>query len=94
MNLTTFIRAKKYIYYSSVNHNMSYWVNIDKPTTSYKLHRIDCRYCKPVETPNKGLRKIKIDGGWLPFDSKKDAKKYRIFNHSNLHWEPCKICNP
>ena len=73
---------------------MSYWVNVDFPTESYKLHRKDCRHCTPTETPLKGFKELKKDGGWLEFSSKKEARVYWKLQHSNLKWDPCRICFP
>ena len=71
---------------------MSYWVNVDFPTSSYRLHRVDCRYCTPSETPFKGVKKLKRDGGWLEFSSKVEARNHWKINHANLKWDPCKVC--
>ena len=73
---------------------MSYWANIDVPTKSYKIHKVTCRYCQPVETPLKGVNFLKIDGGWIKFDDKKEVKQHWKKNHRNLDWAPCKVCNP
>ena len=73
---------------------MSYWVNVDFPTRSYKLHRIDCRHCNPTETRLKGVKRLISDGGWLEYSNKKEARDYWRLQHSNLKWNPCKICQP
>jgi hypothetical protein len=73
---------------------MSYWVNIDFPFRSYRLHREDCRHCNPTETTWKGIEELKRDGGWLKFSNKKEARDYWKLHHSNFNWEPCKVCHP
>lgn len=73
---------------------MSYWVNVDFPTRSYKLHRIDCKFSTPTETPLKGVEGLKTDGGWLKFSNKKEARDYWRSHHLNFKWDPCKVCHP
>ena len=33
-----------------------FWLNVDRPTGVWKLHKNTCRFCKPRETLNKGGR--------------------------------------
>lgn len=73
---------------------MSYWLNIDYPTNIVRLHREECRWCKPSETPLKGVGVMKQDGGWLSFNSYKEAHIEFKKNYSNMNWKPCKTCRP
>lgn len=73
---------------------MSYWVNVDFPTGSYKLHRTDCRHCNSTETTLKGVKRLKSDGGWLEYSNKQEASDHWRLHHSNLKWNPCKVCQP
>lgn len=73
---------------------MSYWVNVDLPTSSYRLHKVICPYCTPRETSWKGIESIKRDGGWYEFETKNEAKKFKITLQKNVKWDPCTECNP
>jgi hypothetical protein len=54
-----------------------FWMNIDKPTKRIVLHHLVCRHQKAKqETPYKGIRELKRDGGWLPFGSHCEAEDY------------------
>jgi len=61
---------------------------------AYKLHRKDCRHCNPTETTLKGVKSLKSDGGWLEYSNKKEARDNLRLHHSNLKWNPCKVCQP
>lgn len=55
----------------------NYWMNIDKPNQRCVLHLNGCLYeKKKKQTKLKGIRILKKDGGWLNFDSVKEAEKY------------------
>jgi len=54
-----------------------YWVNVDKPTKTCTIHVRGCEYDnRKIETEYKGIGNLKRDGGWLPFESLKEAQDY------------------
>ncbi|MEK3853456.1 hypothetical protein [Cytobacillus sp. FSL H8-0458] len=57
---------------------MLIWVNIDKPTRTYTIHKAGtCTYViQKKETKHKGIGKLKEDGGWLPFESMDYVNKF------------------
>jgi hypothetical protein len=71
------------------------WINVDRSTGAWKLHKELCRYCNPKESKNKGLEELKKDGGWIQADSYKSAYELFRTNHrENEYWQPCKVCKP
>ena len=82
---------------SSLNHNIMtmFWLNIDRSTGVWKLHRKSCRFCKPKETTNKGLNQMKTGGGWFEAESYEAALGLFTKDHGfNEYWQPCKACKP
>ena len=73
---------------------MMFWVNLDTVTTIWKLHHEDCRYCKPEETPNKGVNTMKRHGGWFQFETTSEAHLFYRQGGKNQIWQPCKVCSP
>ena len=73
---------------------MSYWVNVDLPTSSYRLHKTICPYCTPRQTLWKGVESLKRDGGWFEFETKDEAKKYMKNIKRKVKWDPCGVCKP
>jgi len=71
-----------------------YWLNVDFPTNISKLHEEECRYCKPKDSLAKGRGRVGRDGGWLQFNSVREAKKYHDDNLDKMIWQPCKVCLP
>jgi len=72
-----------------------FWLNVDKPTGAWKLHKKSCRFCKPNETYLKGVNHMKKDGGWFEFESYQSAYKFCETDRKHFeYWQPCKICNP
>ena len=72
-----------------------FWLNNDRPTGVWKLHKQSCRFCKPKETTNKGLNQMKTGGGWFETESYEAALALFNKNHDfNEYWQPCKECNP
>ncbi len=72
-----------------------FWINVDRPTGAWKLHKEACRFCKPKETKNKGVEELKQDGGWIQVNSYKTASDFFKTNHiHNEYWQPCKVCKP
>ena len=71
-----------------------YWLNVDFPTNISKLHIEGCRYCKPKVSLAKELGGLGKSGGWLPFNTVEEAKKYHDENHQKMIWQPCKVCLP
>jgi hypothetical protein len=71
-----------------------FWLNADKTTNIYKLHRVSCRYGKPRETEYKGVDKMKRNGGWFKFASFEDAYRFYTRKKINAIWQPCRVCNP
>jgi hypothetical protein len=56
---------------------MAYWLNVDRPTQSCRLHSGECGYAIRREaTPLKGVGRLLRDGGWLKFRSPSDAYAY------------------
>jgi len=72
-----------------------FWLNIDRPTGVWKIHKESCRFCVPQETKNKGLNELKKDGGWIQKESIESAYTYFNKDHNhNEYWQPCKECRP
>ena len=72
-----------------------YWVNVDGPLKSCTLHALGCTYeMKKAETDYKGLRRIKRDGGWLPFDNPAAAERHCGAEFSKLNFKKCRSCQP
>jgi len=72
-----------------------FWLNVDRPTGVWKIHKDSCRFCRPQETRNKGLNELKQDGGWIQVETCEIAQA--IFNKDHNHkeyWQPCKECKP
>lgn len=72
-----------------------FWVNVNKTTGVWKLHKESCRFCNPHETSLKGINQMKKDGGWFEFKSYQSA--YEVFQTDHIHleyWQPCRNCNP
>lgn len=57
---------------------MRYWLNVDFPTNSAKLHQEGaCQYVTGrYATARKDIGELKVDGGWLGFESEAQAKQY------------------
>lgn len=62
------------------------WVNIDIPTKLFTLHEApDCIYIEKMEeTPYKGLKTIKRDGGWMQYENR-DAALQAQLEHFKRH---------
>ena len=72
-----------------------FWLNIDRPTGVWKLHKETCRFCKPRETLNKGLKQMKKDGGWFQAKTYSDALDHFNKEHGfKEYWQTCKECKP
>jgi hypothetical protein len=71
-----------------------YWLNVDMPTNSCKLHHENCRYCRPDKTQYKGINKMSRYGGWFNFKTFTEAKRFYQQEVNNMYWHPCKVCNP
>ena len=41
-----------------------FWLNVDLPWRIWKLHREECRYCKPKDSAWKGINDMRRNGGW------------------------------
>ena len=54
------------------------WVNVDKPTKKLTIHtNPNCIYVlNKKETLNKGIGKLKRDGGWISFISIEEAQMH------------------
>lgn len=73
----------------------AYWVNVDFPTKSCTLHAAGCRYEQnKYPTLSKGIRQLKRDGGWLPFNSAAEAEQHCNANFPNLTIKKCGTCKP
>ena len=72
-----------------------FWVNVDKLTEIWKLHKETCRHCKPNETKLKGVNKMKDNGRWFKYETYQDAYRYYETKHGTTgYWQTCKVCNP
>jgi hypothetical protein len=72
-----------------------FWLNINRLTGAWKLHKASCRFCNPQETRNRGLNELKKDGGWIQMDSYESAREYYESDHpKNEYWQPCRRCKP
>ena len=60
---------------------MAYWVNVDQPTNSEKIHRDNCRYAVPYDKNPK-------NGGWYYFRTIAEVR-VAFPNASG-----CQTCNP
>ncbi|MEH7249494.1 hypothetical protein V7114_22260 [Neobacillus niacini] len=66
------------------------WINIDVPTKKFTLHH-DCQYTEKIkETPFKGVKTLKRDGGWLQVDSLSAAEN--LFENSYSHYTFVEHC--
>jgi hypothetical protein len=71
-----------------------YWINISKPLKTVRIHLLECRYCRPRDTPFKGLNRMGPEGGWYGFDTYQRAVEYYREHHPDMAWKTCKTCNP
>jgi hypothetical protein len=72
-----------------------FWLNVDKVTCAWKLHKDSCIFCKPVESNTKGVNQMKRKGGWFKHETYQSA--YTFYQKEHRHpeyWQPCRICNP
>ena len=70
-------------------------MNIDKPTRRCVVHYEICKYARGKrETPFKGVKRMKRDGGWMPFPSIQEARNYFDENWLPLRYEfsLCQFC--
>ena len=75
----------------------SYWMNIDRPTHTCRLHAHGCIYeLAKHGTANKGVAQLKRHGGWLGFASVADAQAYftRELLPKGLLLHGCSRCLP
>ena len=72
-----------------------FWLNIDKGTGVWKLHKETCQHCIPHGTALKGVNNMKSDGGWFQIKSYQSAYKFFQSDHAHKeYWQPCKDCTP
>ena len=71
-----------------------FWLNADRSTRIWKLHRESCLSCKPEESKAKGVGVMKWYGGWFSFESVEEAYKFYESQEEHYIWQPCKICKP
>jgi hypothetical protein len=82
-------------YFLRLHEVSMFWLNINRPTGAWKLHKESCRFCNPRETRNKGLNELKQNGGWIQVESYESATVYFDKKHNhNEYWQPCKECRP
>ncbi len=75
--------------------NTVFWLNIDKGTGVWKLHRETCRFCNPKETQLKGVNRMRRNGGWIRVDSFTSAHNMYLDSREHQeYWQPCKECTP
>jgi hypothetical protein len=67
------------------------WINIDKPTKKCKVHNdSNCKYVKnKKETGLKGVGTLKIDGGWLPFETLQEARHFQQMEFPSYELSDC-----
>lgn len=71
-----------------------FWLNIDIPSKTWRLHSKSCPFCTPSETHRKGLEEMKVNGGWFKFSGYKEAYKSYAEKGEDSLWLPCKYCKP
>jgi hypothetical protein len=72
-----------------------FWLNVDKVTGAWKLHKEYCRHSNPVETNQKGKNQMKTKGGWFKQDTYQSAYTFFQREHEDSeYWQPCRSCNP
>ena len=92
----TYIYIQEYFicFLNGLNHDiLVLWLNVDKPTGVWRLHKESCLFCKPIETKFKGVNKWKRQGGWFKMTSLTSAYEFFLDSRENMdYWGPCKIC--
>lgn len=71
-----------------------FWLNVDRSTGIWKLHKETCRYVTPYETELKGVGGMREKGGWFSFMTVKEEYSFYQKKGRDSIWQPCKICNP
>ena len=71
-----------------------FWLNVDLLWKGWKLHREDCRFCKPKGSATKGINDMKDNGGWFSFHTIREAQDFYEKHGSEDLWQPCKVCKP
>jgi hypothetical protein len=72
-----------------------FWLNADKVTGAWKIHKDTCRFCNPVESKVKGVNKMKRNGGWFKHETYQSAYTFFQKQHEPVeYWQPCRNCNP
>ncbi|GAE34077.1 hypothetical protein [Halalkalibacter akibai] len=51
------------------------WINIDKPTKTYTVHKRSCYYIPERDTNFKGIERELGDGGWFNWKRKLNVLK-------------------
>ncbi|AXI10168.1 hypothetical protein CV093_15995 [Oceanobacillus sp. 143] len=70
-----------------------FWINIDKPTKTIKIHHTECKYIVKKETKYKGLERELRDGGWFLIDSSEAAQQFFYYSYPDFDRRQCNACN-
>jgi len=70
------------------------WLNVDKPTKQTIIHHAGCKWeVHKTETTYKGIGEILRDGGWLQFDSEREAVEHSTSNYPAYAIKHCLNCS-
>jgi hypothetical protein len=72
-----------------------FWLNADKITGAWKLHKDSCMFSTPTESKYKGINQMKRKGGWFKQETYQSA--YTFFQKEHIkpeYWQPCRSCSP
>ena len=69
------------------------WLNVYVPSKTVRIHKEECRYCRPNSSLLKGLNKMQKEGAWFSFDTYQDAMKYyREHFLEKMTLKSCNVC--
>jgi hypothetical protein len=70
------------------------WLNVDFPDRLCTVHKSSCAYVLHEETPLKGIRQMKDDGGWYDFTKVDEAESWSALNYPQYQFKKCGKCKP
>jgi hypothetical protein len=71
------------------------WLNVDVPSKTVRVHKEECRYCRPSPSLLKGVNKMEREGAWFSFDTYQEAMRfYREHFLGKMALKTCKVCDP
>lgn len=68
------------------------WINVDIPDRLCTVHKASCGLILHEDTPLKGIRKMKDDGGWYDFASIEEAESWSMLNYRLYQFKKCGKC--